>query len=72
MLYNSSTVYTLQVHDLKVEIENFKCSLHSTTRHIQEPKVLKEEIKDLYKRYLKNYDEVRDTFVERFMYINLQ
>ncbi|XP_019854181.1 PREDICTED: cilia- and flagella-associated protein 57 [Amphimedon queenslandica] len=46
-----------QVHDLKVEIENFKCSLHGTTRHIQEPKVLKEEIKDLYKRYLKNYDE---------------
>ena len=52
-----------QVHDLKVEIENFKCSLHGTTRHIQEPKVLKEEIKDLYKRYLKNYDEVQCVYI---------
>ena len=49
----------LQVHDLKVEIENFRCSLHATTRHIQEPKVLKEEVKDLYKKYLKDYDEVK-------------
>jgi WD40 repeat protein len=52
-----------QVHDLKVEIDNFKCSLHATTQCIQDPKHLKDAVKDLYKKYLKDYDETTETDV---------
>ena len=47
-----------QVHNLKVEIQGFKANLHNTTRFIQEPKQLKEIMKELYKKYLRDYDQV--------------
>lgn len=47
-----------QVHNLKVEIQGFKANLHNTTRFIQEPKQLKETMKEMYKRYLRDYDQV--------------
>lgn len=46
-----------QVHNLKVEIQGFKANLHNTTRFIQEPKQLKETMKEMYKRYLRDYDQ---------------
>ena len=47
-----------QVHDLKVEIGNFKAGLHSTSQHIQEPKRLKEAVKALYRKYLRDHELV--------------
>ena len=47
-----------QVHDLKVEIGNFKAGLHSTSQHIQEPKQLKEAVKALYRKYLRDHEQV--------------
>lgn len=48
----------IQVHNLKVEIQGFKANLHNTTRFIQEPKQLKETMKEMYKKYLRDYDQV--------------
>ena len=48
----------MQVHNLKVEIQGFKANLHNTTRFIQEPKQLKETMKEMYKKYLRDYDQV--------------
>ena len=47
-----------QVQDLKVELKNIKAGLHNTSRFIQEPKELKEKIKDLYRKHLHDFDQV--------------
>ena len=46
-------------HALKVELRTVKAGLHSTSRYIQEPKQLKEAIKDLYRKHLQDFDQVR-------------
>ena len=51
-------LFTVKVHDLKVQIANFKASLQSTSALIQEPKELKLAMKELYKKYLKDYTQV--------------
>ena len=47
-----------QVQDLKVELKNIKAGLHNTSRFIQEPKELKEKIKELYRKHLQDFDQV--------------
>ena len=49
------------VHDLKVEVKNLKAGLHNTSRFIQEPKQLKESIKELYRKHLQDFDQVAHT-----------
>ena len=58
MILYSSVIVLIQVHNLKVELQGFKASLHNTTRFIQEPKQLKETMKEMYKKYLRDYDQV--------------
>ena len=48
-----------QCHTLKVELRTIKAGLHNTSRFIQEPQHLKEVIKDLYKKHLQDFDQVR-------------
>lgn len=47
------------VQDLKVELKNIKAGLHNTSRFIQEPNELKETVKELYRRHLRDFDQVR-------------
>ena len=47
-----------QVHDLKVELRTMKAGLHNTSQFIQEPKELKEAVKELYRKHLHDYDQV--------------
>ena len=47
-----------QVQDLKVELRNVKAGLHNTSRYIQEPKELKEAVKELYRKHLHDFDQV--------------
>ncbi len=47
------------VQYLKVELKNIKTGLHNTSRFIQEPKELKEKIKELYRKHLHDFDQVR-------------
>ena len=49
-----------QAHNLKVELRNIKAGLHNTSRFIQEPKELKESIKQLYRKHLQDYDQVSE------------
>ncbi len=49
-----------QCHMLKVELRTVKAGLHNTSRYIQEPNHLKEAIKDLYKKHLQDFDQVRE------------
>ena len=56
----TSVMYVhLQVQDLRVEVQNIKAGLHATTRYIQEPKQLKESIKELYRKYLRDFEQAR-------------
>ena len=41
-----------------MEIQNIKAGLHGTTRYIQEPKQLKESVKELYRKYLRDFEQV--------------
>ena len=47
-----------QCQNLKVELRTVKAGLHNTSRFIQEPKELKEAIKELYKKHLQDFDQV--------------
>ncbi len=47
------------VQYLRVELKNIKAGLHSTSRFIQEPKELKEKIKELYRKHLQDFNQVR-------------
>ncbi len=49
-----------QVHDLKVELRNIKAGLHNTSRVIQEPKELKEAMKELYRKHLHDFEQVQN------------
>lgn len=49
-----------QMHDLRVELRNIKAGLHNTSRFIQEPKELKEAMKELYKKHLHDFEQVSD------------
>ena len=48
-----------QCHTLKVELRTIKAGLHNTSRYILEPKQLKAAIKELYKKHLQDFDQVR-------------
>ena len=50
----------LKMEDLKTELRNIKAGLHNSARFIQEPKELKEAVKELYRRHLGNFEQVRD------------
>ena len=56
--YDPCLVPSLQVHDLKVELRNIKGGLHKSSRFVQEPKQLKEAIKELYRKHLQDFDQV--------------
>ena len=43
---------------MRVELQNIKAGLHGTSRYIQEPKQLKEKIKELYRLHLGDFEEV--------------
>ena len=58
-----------QVHDLKVEIGNFKAGLHNTSQHIQEPKRLKEAVKALYRKYLRDHEQVCLCAIENVVHV---
>ena len=48
-----------QVHDIKAKLKQFKTDLHNCVGYIQDPKMLKETIKALYAKH------VRDDIVSR-------
>ena len=63
------------MQDLKSEIQNIKAGLHGTTRYIQEPKQLKESVKELYRKYLRDFDQVCGVWighVHTYMHAHVQ
>lgn len=48
----------LKVHDVEAVVKRFKTDLHNTVGLIQEPKKLKESIKQIYVKYVSD-DTVR-------------
>ena len=53
----------LKMNDLKTELRSIKAGLHNSARFIQEPKELKEAVKELYRRHLGDFEQVRDHLV---------
>jgi len=45
-------LFLSQVHDVQALVKRFKTDLHNAAGYIQEPKKLKEHIKDLYGKYV--------------------
>ena len=59
-----------QVEDLRTELRNIKCGLHSSSRYIQEPRELKEAVKELYRKHLEDFEQVsvsRSVCVHRYL-----
>ena len=46
------------VEDLRTELRNIKAGLHQSSRFIQEPKELKEAVKELYRKHLEDFEQV--------------
>lgn len=46
------------VEDLRTELRNIKTGLDRSSRYIQEPKELKEAVKELYRKHLDNFQPV--------------
>ena len=53
--------FPLQVHDKQALVKRFKTDLHNAAGFIQEPKKLKEHVKELYGKYVSD-DTVRVNF----------
>ena len=47
------------VEDLRTELRNIKTGLDRSSRYIQEPKELKEAVKELYRKHLDDFKSVR-------------
>ena len=47
------------VEDLRTELRNIKTGLDRSSRYIQEPKELKEAVKELYRKHLDDFKPVR-------------
>lgn len=43
-----------QVHDIKAKLKQFKTDLHNCVGYIQDPKMLKETIKALYAKHVRD------------------
>ena len=51
----------VQVRDVEALVRRFKIDLHNCVGFIQEPKKLKNSIRELYGRYIQQSDVVRQT-----------
>ena len=47
------------MEDLRTELRNIKAGLHNSSRFIQEPKELKEAVKELCRKHLEDFEQVR-------------
>lgn len=46
------------VADLRTELRSIKAGLKNSSRFIQEPKELKDAVKELYRKHLKDFEQV--------------
>ena len=48
----NTVLYLFQIHDVEEVVKRFKTDLHNAAGFIQDPKKLKEHVKELYGKYV--------------------